>query len=151
MQVPRPRGTPGSIQAGDEGIEGSPGELLVGERLDLTQPCALAAWKSRAASPQVREVMPPLYPAPRSPHLECCIQLWSPQPRSRTRGGHRNAERAGDRLRELALLSLEKRSSQEALEPLPVPEGVCKKDGDKRFSRTSRDRTRGNIFELREG
>jgi len=62
---------------------------LVGEKLGTTQQCALTAQKancilgciksSTASSP--REGILSLCSALMRPHLECCIQLWSPQNR----------------------------------------------------------------------
>ena len=57
-----------------------------------------------------------------------------------------------DRLRELGLLTLEKRRLRGmTLEQLPVPEGANRKDGEGLFTRVCRDRTRGNGCKLKEG
>jgi len=73
---------------GDEGIESSPAEkdlgLLLDEKLDQ---CALTAQKTNhilgciksSMASRSREVILPLYSALLRPHLESCIQLWSPQ------------------------------------------------------------------------
>ena len=53
-----------------------------------------------------------------------------------------------DRLRELELFSLEKRRLQRAV--FQYLKGVCKKEGDKLFSRVCCDSTRGNDFKLKE-
>lgn len=102
-------------------LESSPADkdlgVLKDEQLHVSQQCALAAWKEngtlgssrkRVAS-RDRELIVPLYSAPRRPHLEYCAQAWSPQYTKETelvervkrraskmiRGLQRQAERAG--------------------------------------------------------
>jgi len=78
---------------GDDGIEISPAEkdlgVLVGEKLEMSRQCVLAAQeansmlsciKSSVAS-RLREGILPLCSALVRPHLESCVQLWSPQHR----------------------------------------------------------------------
>jgi len=164
---------PSSCNKGTD-LERSPAEknlrALGGEKLILSQQCALAAQKAigilgssgRVVASRNREVIVPLYSALVRPHLEYCVQVWSPQYKKdrellgrvqrrdakMMRGLEHHPSR--DRLRELGLFSLEKRRLRgDLIVTFWYVKGAYKWEGSQLFERVENSRTRRNAPKLK--
>jgi len=90
---------------GGEWLESSPEEkdlgLLVDKKLNMSRQCALAAQKATrnlgctksSVASRAREGILPLDSALLRPHLESCVQLWSPQHKKEMDGLERGQRR----------------------------------------------------------
>jgi len=161
---------------GDEGIESSSAEtdleVMVEGKMYMRQRCPLAAHKAncilgcikRCMTSRSRKVILPLYSALLRPHLEYCIQMWSTQYRrvidllehvqkmdtKMIQGVEQLSYE--DRLRELGLISLEKRRLQgDLIAAFQYLKGSFRKEGNRLFSRVCGDRIRGNGFKIKKG
>ena len=110
-----------------------------------------------------REVIVPLYSALVKPHLDYCIQAWSPQYRKdmellelaqrRATKMIRGLEYLSceERLRELGLFSLENRGFWgDLIVAFQYLKGAYKQEGEWLFTRGDGDRIMGNGFQVRQ-
>ena len=125
-------------------------------KLDKSHRCALTAQKAdcilgcikRSVASRSREVLLPLYSVLVRPHLEYCVQMWSPRYRRDMDLLERIQRRATnviqglehlsyeDRWRELGLFSLEKtRLWGDLRVAFQYLKGGCKKEEDRLFSK----------------
>ncbi|PKU42310.1 reverse hypothetical protein [Limosa lapponica baueri] len=144
--------------------------VLVNTKLNMSQQCALVTKKDngvlgcikQSISSRLREVILPLCSTLVRPRLEHWVQFWAPQYKRDVDVLERIQQRptkmikeinqlsCGERLKELALFSLEKRRFRGNLIRIrKYLKGMCKDDRARLFSVVPSDRTKGNGHKLK--